>query len=340
MDRRIRVPNGITGVRKTSQGWEAQVGLYTDEEGFFGRRCPDRECRTFYKLSVAEYEAAPDDLVLTCPVCGLQAHHERFITSEQKRRAEAAAKEFARAAADQMIRDFTKGMASRSRRSSGGVRIEWKVTNSPPYAPRQLPTYIEQATLRTFECPNGGHHAVIYDLLTFCPWCGPDKTPPRAVFDDNLAAQGRLLSLVEDLPPEAKASIVAAGGATALAERALTGTVAASQNLAKRLHSQAGQTPATGNPWQNIDRLQRQWVADLKCDPLDGLDPSVVKILRLGYARRHVLEHNGGVRDAAYVKETSDGAVGRRVRIAAPFVEEVMTAVGVLADSLEATLRP
>jgi hypothetical protein len=159
VDHRIRVPHGIRGVRKTTQGWEGRVGLYTDEDGYFGRRCPDPECGTFYKLSVDEYEAAPDNLVLTCPVCQLQAHHERFITPEQKRRAEAAAQEFARAAADQIIRDFTKGMSSRPRRSSGGVSIEWKVTNSRPYSPRQLPTYVEQTTLRTFECPNGGHRA-------------------------------------------------------------------------------------------------------------------------------------------------------------------------------------
>jgi hypothetical protein len=201
------------------------VSLYTDEAGYFGRQCPDSECRTFFKLNVAEYEAAPESLRLTCPVCGLVADHQRFITPEQKQRSEAAALEFARAAADQVIRDWSRGQASRPSRSSG-VRIEWTAHRNPPRSPRRLPTYIEQATIRTFECPNGGHHTVIYDLLAFCPWCGPDKTPPHAVFDDNLGAQQRLLALMADLPGEARASVEAAGGVTALTERALTGIVA------------------------------------------------------------------------------------------------------------------
>lgn len=74
---------------------------------------------------------------------------------------------------------------------------------------------------------------MIYDLLAFCPYCGPDKTPPRAVFDDNLAAMRRLLAVVTELPPEAQTDIQAAGGITALAERALGGAMAALQSLAK-----------------------------------------------------------------------------------------------------------
>lgn len=123
------------------------------------------------------------------------------------------------------------------------MRLEWTAHRNPPRSPRHLPTYVEQATIRTLECPNSGHHTVIYDLLAFCPWCGPDKTPPRAVFEDNLVAQRRLLALVGELPDEARASVEAVGGVTTLTERALTGIVAATQSLAKRLHAQAGKAP-------------------------------------------------------------------------------------------------
>lgn len=335
MSERPRVPSGISNVRRTSRGWEARVSLYTDEAGFFGRQCPDRQCRTFFKLSVAEYEAAPESLHLTCPVCGLTGDHQRFITGEQKERSEAAALEFARAAADQVIRDWSRQQASHSQRQSS-FRIEWTAHRNPPRIPRQLPTYVEQATLRTFECPNGGHHAVIYDLLAFCPWCGPDRTPPHAVFVDNLAAQRRLLALLEELPSEARASIEAAGGVTALTERALTGIVAATQNLAKRVHAQAGKPPPKGNPWQNVDRLQKRWLTDFGRDPLDGLDPASVQTLRLAFARRHVLEHNGGVIDGAYTRETDEGTIGRRVRIIPAFVESSAVAALALAERLEA----
>lgn len=73
--------------------------------------------------------------------------------------------------------------------------------------------------------------------------------------------------------------------------------------------------PPKGNPWQNVDRMQRHWLTDFGRDPIDGLDAASVQTLRLAFARRHVLEHNGGLVDEAYTRETGEGAIGRRVRI-------------------------
>jgi len=147
---------------------------------------------------------------------------------------------------------------------------------------------------------------------------------------------GRLLGVVTELPPEAQEAIQAAGGATALAERALGGAVAAVQALAKQLHARAGKPALAGNPWQNIDRLQRQWLDDFGSDPFAGLSPASVRTLRLGFGRRHVLEHNGGVVDERYRQETGEGTLGQRIRVRAPFVEEVFAAAVTLADQLEA----
>jgi hypothetical protein len=256
------------------------------------------------------------------------------MTAEQRGRGEAAALEFARAAGDAIIRDFSRQRGTT--RFQGG-RIEWTAHRNPPRIPQQLPSYVEQATLRIFSCPRG-HHAVIYDLLAFCPWCGTD-TPPRAIFEDSLAAQRELLRVVGEQPAEAKADIEAKGGATALAERALTAAVAACQNLAKQLHTQADKEAPKGNPWQNVDRLARQWRKSFEVELLDSFGESTVKTLRLAFARRHLVEHNGGVVDEDYVGQTGEGVVGRRIRITLAFVEEAFVAVEELADRLEATAQ-
>jgi hypothetical protein len=235
---------------------------------------------------------------------------------------------------DQTFRDLARRPPTRN--SRGAITFQWKAP-SRPHIPKPLPTYVEKQTIRTFLCPNGGHRAVIYDLLAFCPYCGPEKTPPHAVFDDNLAAMRRLLAVVTDLPPDAQTAIQAAGGTTALSERALGGAVAALQSLAKQLHAQAGKPVASGNPWQNADRLRRQWLQDFSADPLAGLSAEQARILNLSFARRHVLEHNGGVVDERYRLETGEGTLGHRLRVRADFVEEAFVAATALADRLEAT---
>jgi hypothetical protein len=207
----------IENLRRTSEGWQGQVALYTDGAGYFGRRCPDAECHAFFKLRTDEFAAAPESLELTCPECGRQAHHSDFMTPEQTKGSEAALNELAEGAVDAMLRDFSRQRGTTRFR---GGRIEWKAHRNPPRRVKPLPSYVERATIRLFECPRG-HSAVIYDLLAFCPWWGTD-TPPRAVFDDSLAAQRRLLALIEEQTDEARADVEARGGVTSQAERALT----------------------------------------------------------------------------------------------------------------------
>jgi hypothetical protein len=328
-----RLPRGISNLRRIGDTWSAQVSLYQDDAGYFGRRCPDPECHTFFKLNSAEFAAAPQSLQLTCPVCGLAAHRERFVTPQQKRLGEKARLEFGRAIADQVLRDFSRKAGTTNFK---GGHLRWTAHKNPPRVPSPLPSYVEQATIRVFDCPRG-HHAVIYDLLAFCPWCGAD-TPPRSVFDDSLAAQRRLLQLVEEQPVKAQADIAAHGGVTGLSQRALTDAVAAIQNLAKQLHSRAGKEAPPDNPWQNVDRLRKRWRASFGADVLDGFDSATIRSLRLAFARRNVLDHNGGVIDADYVQQTGEGQLGRKVRITPLFVEQSFAAFETFADRLEATV--
>lgn len=104
----------------------------------------------------------------------------------------------------------------------------------------------------------------------------------------------------------------------------------------RRLALGYGRLP-TGNPWQNVDRLRRQWLADFDRDPLDGLDAETVRTLRLALSRRHLLERNGGVIDERFRRETGEGSIGRRIRIAPAFVDRVDDAVVSLAERLGAT---
>jgi hypothetical protein len=106
------------------------------------------------------------------------------------------------------------------------------------------------------------------------------------------------------------------------------------QNLAKQTHARAGKPAPKQNPWQNVDRVQKQWLADMGSDPLAGLSAAEIRTLRLAFGRRHILEHNGGVADAKYVAETGDGPAGRKVRITRQFVTDAFVVATRLADGL------
>ncbi len=324
----FRVPKGMTPPTRAGSNVTTNLALPVDQDGFFGRECPNPDCLEYFKLAVDEYGLARGRHRLTCPVCGTTESDEHFLTKDQLKRISAAQIQLARGAVNDILRD----MGRRGTARSGDVTVKW---NTPaPYEPKPLPTYVERQTIRTFTCPSGGHRAVVYDLLAFCPYCGPVDTPPRAVFDDTMAAMERLHRVVTDQPAEARAELEAAGGSTILAERALTNVIAAVQNLAKQTHIRTGKPAPSGNPWQNLDRLAMRWLTDFGTDPVAKLSAAEQRTLRLAFSRRHVLEHNGGVADAKYVNETGDGPIGRRIRITGVFVADVLASARRLAEAV------
>lgn len=332
MSEHIRLPNGMAPARRTDSGFESSVSLPLDAEGAFGRECPNQACLAYFKVFVEDYGLARARRRLSCPACGHTGDDETFLTPEQVRRTNAAVLELAKSAAQATIAEFVRGQGSGVKRLGKNVSIRYNTSFAPRHIPEPLPEYVERETLRTFTCPNGGHRAVIYDLLAACPYCGPE-TPPRAIFDDNVAAMRRRLDDAEAMAPRELAS----GDQTAVVEQSLTRVVAALQSLAKQLHARAGMKSPTGNPWQNVERLQTQWESSVGADPFDGIAVDVVSTLKLGFARRHVLEHNGGFVDARYVDEAGEGRVGQRLRFRAAFVREFIAAAEALANRLTET---
>jgi uncharacterized Zn finger protein (UPF0148 family) len=327
----------MTDPERTPERWSTQISLPTDEEGFFGRECPDLDCHAYYKLQIGEYQTARAAHRLTCPICGTTAGDEDFHTAEQQHRIEAGLHELAQGVIDEAIRDVF-GRSPSVRRSPA---VTFRYQPPPTRFQSPLPTYVERATIRAFSCSRCSHRTVAYDLVSFCPYCG-ENTPPRPILDENLAAMGRLVDLIEQMPDEVRQDIEAVGGATAQVERALVGACAAFQHFAQQVHAGAGKEIGRDrNPWQNPERLAKEWRRSFSHDPLAALNTDNRSALRLGFARRHVLEHKGGRVDQTYLDETGEhGQIGRRLRIRAAFVRDFFGAAARFADELEHSAKP
>ena len=100
-----------------------------------------------------------------------------------------------------------------------------------------------------------------------------------------------------------------------------------------------GKEAPKGNPWQNAERLRKQWQKSFQADPVSALDEQQVETLTLAFERRHVLEHNGGVADERYIKATGERALGRHIRFRAEFARAAISSALAVADRLEATGR-
>ena len=118
-----RLPHGISGFRQIGQGFEASVSIPADEEGFFGRQCPD--CERFFKMQVEQWEALPDAAIVTCPYCGHQPEDVNdFMTPQQNQRVQSAAEALAEQYMHQTLQKVFSGLRTRRLRpGESGIEI-------------------------------------------------------------------------------------------------------------------------------------------------------------------------------------------------------------------------
>src|SRR6266536_1003522 len=137
-----RLPYGISGFRQTGHGFEASVPIPADEEGFFGRQCPD--CERFFKMQVEQWEALPSDAVVTCPYCGDRPGElNDFMTPQQNQRVQSAVEALAEQYVHHAVQKIFSGLGSRRLRP-GESGIEIRVSHDPPPPVRSLMTYVEE----------------------------------------------------------------------------------------------------------------------------------------------------------------------------------------------------
>jgi Zn finger protein HypA/HybF involved in hydrogenase expression len=195
-----RLPEGLSDVEITSDGFRASLSLPADDDGFFGRECP--ACEQLFKIGIDEWEALPDDALITCPYCGEQPEdvHD-FMTGDQRERVDAALNAMAEQYAHGAVSDiFKRSFGSAPRRTGGGM-FSFELTfheGSPPPI-RVLPEYVEREVRRTIKCGDCSTTYAVYGASAFCPVCGP-----RAAFATVVEAIGaaRVALSLEDLLPE------------------------------------------------------------------------------------------------------------------------------------------
>jgi len=299
-----RLPPGVSGFRRTGQGFEASVSIPADEEGFFGRQCP--HCGRFFKMKVEEWEALPAAAFVTCPYCGHRPEDTSdFMTPQQNQRVQAAAEALAEQYMHRKVNEIFSGLGTRGPRPHGSG-IEIRVSHDPPPPVRSLPAYVEEQIRRTITCTRCETVYAVYGATAFCPACGP-----RAAADTVLEAieRGRRSLALEDaLPDDLREQARAEGVFDKAAVDAVTEVVTlfevfTREQFAARVPGHEAIVRRHGRGvFQRLDDADNLF-AEHVGTPISARVPGVVwSRLQIVFQQRHLLVHRQGVVDEQYIQ--------------------------------------
>lgn len=329
--------DGAELVGSQGDSFEMRVSIPSDDDGFFGRQCP--ECSLVFRMDVQQYEALPDNLALWCVYCGHHAEHSEFMTEQQRDRIMRAAGDFAMQMVSQELDKMFGGLA----RSSRGSSISFSY-RSQPFYPRPLPGIDEEQLVRVRTCAGCQNNYAVFGEHRYCPVCG--QLPAASVAFDALQADTARLNALEALPTDAKALLREQGVFTRNWVDTVENVVGVVEALASSLFRAAVPNAASllngkGAIFQRLDHMADLIVTAGFPDLRSALGSQTWQRLLETWAARHVFTHNDGIVDEKYLIKVpgSSAQIGQRLVLTETMCRSALNDAKALCETLVNVLR-
>jgi len=287
-------------------GNEISVPLHVDEEGFFGRECPVKECLGYFKVTLGTRIKGPAPCY--CPYCGYSGEHDTFYTQEQ---IEYAHSVVMRKVTDAFVKDLKSLEFEHKPSGPFGIGISMKLE---PSAPHPIRYYREKKLETEVVCDACTLRYTIYGVFGWCPDCGAHNS--LQILTKNLELANKELALAEAVDKELGDHLVG---------DALENLVSAFDGFGREVCRQK----SADIHFQNLAGARSRIQEIFGFDFADGLSLDEWQQAFRISQKRHLLAHKMGVIDEEYVQKANDrGAiVGRRVQIAR---DEVKSSVAII----------
>jgi len=226
--------------------------------------------------------------------------------------------------------DLRKWGKELERTTRGGfiqIKTEYKSTPMPIY-------YYEEKELETtLACEECGLVYSVFGKFAYCPDCGVDNT---------LQILRANLDLVRKLLAQAKAE-ENAEFQEFLGHNALEDIVSAFDSFGRnsvRLFTKNTKKSEISISFQNIIRAHEIIQAEFGFDFLNGLETEDWEKVIRNFQKRHLISHNDGIVDNAYLQITNDpeAVLGRKIAVTAEDVEDMLSSIETIAQGLQAGL--
>lgn len=312
-------------------GMQVSVPMEADEEGYFDRECPSKECA--FKIHVDDWQEKVCDEEVFCPFCGHSADSDQWWTQEQLSHAEKAAlNQVQDRLGCAMKRDSDRWNRRQPRDSL--IRITMDVKDRPRSL--MVPSAVAGPMQLKITCPECNCRYAVVGAAFFCPACAHNAA--GQVFHQTIAGIRATLDALPALYDAIADRDAAETMGRLVIENSLQNAVTAFQHYAEALFSRHPSPPRVRrNAFQSLPEGSRLWQTAFGKSYDDHLGPDEIAALSRYVQQRHLLAHRQGLVDVEYVERSGDASYrpGQRLVIREGAVRHCLDLIATLGKGLD-----
>lgn len=308
------------------------ISFPSDQDGYFDRECPSRECMAQFKVFMADWKEKVRDEEVFCPFCRHTADAKQWWTQEQAAHINSVVKATIGGAIHEALRSDSERW---NRQQPRGALISMRMHVESRARDVPVPLEVASPMRLKITCSDCGCRYAVVGAAYFCPACGHNAADQ--MFQLTVAGIRQSLDALDAVRSAIADRDAAENTARLIIENGLQNAVSAFQRCAEALFSTI---PCTGkvrrNAFQNIAEGSALWMSAIGTSYETHLSSTELSRLRIAFQQRHLLAHTQGVVDADYVTKTGDIRYqpGQRVVVRVEAVRDTLDLIEKLIDGM------
>lgn len=321
-------------LKKLEQTKQVSIPIETDDKGYIDKQCPSEECEFIFKVHQDDWADIVKDEAVWCPFCRHEAPANQWYTIEQVEHGKSEALSMIKGEIHNAMLSDAQNF-NRKQSKGGFISMSMKVSGGRK---RTQPIPAKAAELMQLEitCEKCNTRFSVIGSAYFCPACGHNSV--ERTFHDSLRkikAKVANVSIVREALINSVGKDEAEITCRSLTESCVSDGVVAFQKYCEGRYERFGKSPF--NAFQRLKQGSELWESKVGSGYSDWLNPYELDELNVLFQKRHILSHNEGIVDEAYIIKSGDTAYkqGQRIVISQGDVNKLAQILEKLSGSID-----
>ncbi len=325
-------------LKKLKQTKNISIPIDVDDKGYIDKQCPSDECEFIFKVLKEDWINIVKDEAVWCPFCRHEAPADHWSTKKQVEHGKSEVLSMIKGEIHNAMLSDAQGF-NRRQPKGGFISMSLKVSGGRKCT-QPIPAKAGELMQLDITCEECNTRFSVIGSAYFCPACGHNSV--ARMFKDSLRkinAKVNIVGIIKDVLIDKVGEDEVEITGRSLVESCIIDGVVAFQKYCEGRYEKFGKAPF--NAFQRLKQGSKLWEKAVGSGYSKWLNTKELSDLNILFQKRHILSHNEGIVDQAYIDKSGDTSygAGQRIVVSPKDIGALLGCLEKLSESIDSAIK-